>query len=91
MLKIFVFIRDLQTNPPTLVLWLKLIWWAVPTLHLEWVFLSVNPLLGAESAVLGFPQVKHLFKTGVPVGRGGSISAPTQAPTPDNFVRNLST
>ncbi|WP_309743957.1 NADH-quinone oxidoreductase subunit M [Chamaesiphon sp. OTE_20_metabat_361] len=30
-----------------------------------------NPLPGAKSAVLGFPQVKHLFKTGVPVGRGG--------------------
>jgi alpha-mannosidase len=34
-----------------------------------------DPLLGAKSAVLGFPQVKHLFKTGVPVGRGGYISA----------------
>jgi hypothetical protein len=31
-----------------------------------------NPLLGAKSAVLGFPQVEHLFKTGVPKGRGGS-------------------
>ncbi len=30
-----------------------------------------NPLLGAKSAVLGFPQVEHLFKTGVPEGWGG--------------------
>jgi hypothetical protein len=27
-----------------------------------------NPLPGAKSAFLGFPQVKHLFKRGVPVG-----------------------
>jgi predicted ATPase/signal transduction histidine kinase/ActR/RegA family two-component response regulator len=48
-----------------------------------------TPLPGAESAVLGFPlscrtfmdgepvqsapQVEHLFKTGVPIGRGGSF------------------
>jgi protein phosphatase len=37
----------------------------------------IIPLQGAESAVLGFPQVEHLFKTGVPdragwVGSGGS-------------------
>jgi alpha-mannosidase len=30
-----------------------------------------NPLPAAKSAVLGFPQVEHLFKTGVPVGGGG--------------------
>jgi protein phosphatase len=35
---------------------------------------QLNPLQGAKSAVLGFPQVEHLFKTGVPdrVGWVGS-------------------
>ncbi len=38
--------------------------------QLFWLALK-NPLQGAKSAVLGFPQVKHLCKTGVPV-RGAS-------------------
>jgi alpha-mannosidase len=38
-----------------------------------------NPLPGAESAVLGFPQVEHLFKRGVPAGGGGSIAATTKS------------
>ncbi len=30
-----------------------------------------NPLPEAKSAFLGSPQVEHLFKRGVPEGRGG--------------------
>jgi alpha-mannosidase len=69
--------------------------------RLFWLAPVQNPLPGAESAVLGFPrlgygsrmgnpsdptpQVEHLSKTGVPVGRGGYISAapqPTATETP---------
>jgi alpha-mannosidase len=50
--------------------------------HLFWLApTQLSPLQGAKSAVLGFPQVEHLFKTGVPVGRGGYLSAAPQADT----------
>jgi alpha-mannosidase len=50
--------------------------------HLFWLApTQLSPLQGAKSAVLGFPQVEHLFKTGVPIGRGGYISAAPQSDT----------
>ncbi len=69
--------------------------------RLFWLSLK-DPLLGAKSAVLGFPrldspfltgnpskgesQVEHLFKTGVPAGGGGLISAATQIVAFSDFI-----